>query len=166
MCATFVSITMHCIHQIIFLFITVKYLLVLQSCGASQAVKPAPKSVNVKQKPTPKWVQAACGSLLTHCLTNSDKGVLNVIQGILDLGENDNVQRYLIIASVIANPPSTGKYSDLEKYFQLVCPQVLSIIEREDNTDNKVYHMIACHCIRTLTERSLILSSRFERKRC
>ena len=83
-----------------------------------------------------------------------------MIQGILDLGENDNVQRYLIIASVIANPPSTGKYSDLENYFQLVSPQILSILEREDNTDNKVYHMITCHCIRSLTERSLILSRR------
>ena len=66
--------------------ISVKYLLVLQSCGASEAVKPTPKSINNNKKPTPKWVQAACGSLLTHCLTQSDKGVLNVIQGILDLG--------------------------------------------------------------------------------
>ena len=133
----------------------------MQSCGASQAVKPVPKSINSQKKPTPKWVQGACGSLLTHCLTQSDKGVLNVIQGILDLGEDDNVQRYLVIASVISNPPSTGKYADLEQYYKLVCPQILSILEREDNTDNKMYHVIACHCIRTLTERSLILSRRY-----
>ena len=49
----------------------------------------------------------------------------------------------------------------MEQYFKLVCPQILSILEREDNTDNKMYHVIACHCIRTLTERSLILSRRY-----
>ena len=58
----------------------VKYLLVLQSCGASQVVKPTPKSINVKKSPTPKWVLSSCGSLLTHCLTQSKSGVLNVIQ--------------------------------------------------------------------------------------
>ena len=68
----------------------VKYLLVLQSCGASQVVKPIPKSVNVKKSPTPKWVVSACGSLLTHCLTQRKNGVLNVIQGILDVGTNDD----------------------------------------------------------------------------
>ena len=147
-----------CIIFYTYISISVKYLLVLQSCGASEAVKPTPKSINNNKKPTPKWVQAACGSLLTHCLTQSDKGVMNVIQGILDLGDDDNVQRYLIIAQVISNPPSTGKYSELETYFELVSPQILSILDREDSTDGKMYHMIACHCIRSLTERSLILS--------
>ncbi len=140
----------------------VKYLLVLQSCGASQAVKPVPKSINVKKSPTPKWVQAACGALLTHCLTRNQNGVLNVVQGILDVGDDaDDIQRFTVIASVISNPPSTGKYKDLEEYFKLVCPQVLSILDQEDLSEKKIYHMIACHCIRSLTERSLILSRRY-----
>ena len=50
----------------------VKYLLVLQSCGASQAVKPTPKSINVKKSPTPKWVISACGAILTHFLQKMD----------------------------------------------------------------------------------------------
>jgi len=145
--------------------LVVKYLLVLQSCGAGQAVKPTPKSINVKKSPTPKWVISACGSLLTHCLTHSKTGVLNVIQGILDVGnessESNDVQRYAVIASVISNPPSTGKYADLEEYFRLVSPQILSIMDRDDESESKVYHMIACHCIRSLTERSLILSRRY-----
>ena len=86
-------------------------------------------------------------------------------QGILDVGQSDDqtndVQRYAVIASVISNPPSTGKYSDLEEYFRLVSPQILSILDREDSSESKVYHMIACHCIRSLTERSLILSRRY-----
>lgn len=143
--------------------LTVKYLLVLQSCGASQAVKPLPKSINTTKIPTPKWVQARCGALLTHCLTSSTNGVINVIQGILDVGDttNDDVQRYAIISTVVASPPSTGKYADLEEYFRLVSPQILAILDKEDSTDVKVYHMIACQCIRSLTERSLILSRRY-----
>ena len=43
----------------------------------------------------------------------------------------------------------------------LVSPQILSIFDREDSSESKVYHMIACHCIRSLTERSLILSRRY-----
>ena len=66
-----------------------------------------------------------------------------------------------MIASVISNPPSTGKYADLEEYFRLVSPQILSILDQEDMSESKVYHMIACHCIRSLTERSLILSRRY-----
>ena len=75
----------------------VKYLLVLQSCGATQAVKPLPKSLNVKKLATPKWVQSACGALLTQCLIQSKNGVLNVIQGILDVGDDQSkdVQRYV-----------------------------------------------------------------------
>ena len=141
----------------------VKYLLVLQSCGAKQAVKPLPKSVNVKKTPTPKWLQAACGSLLTHVLTASKLGVMNVINGIMDVGSDDadNAQKAVIVAAVISNPPKTGKYADLEKYFQLVCPQILSIIDANDASESKAYHLIACHCIKSLTERSLILSRRY-----
>ena len=140
--------------------LVVKYLLLLQSCGASQVVKPLPKSINVARSPTPKWVQAGCGHLLTHLLTSSPNGVLNIIQGILDVGDDTHdMQRYVVIANVISNPPSTGKYADLEEYFKLVCAQILSLLDKEDPT--KVYHTIACHCVRALTERSMILSGRY-----
>ena len=141
--------------------LSVKYLLLLQSCGATQAVKPLPKSINTSKSPTPKWVQASCGLLLTHLLTNSSNGVLNVIQGILDVGHEDaahDLQKYVVIANVISNPPSTGKYADLEEYFKLISQQVLAIF---DDVTSKVYRTIACHCIRALTERSLILSTRY-----
>ena len=45
-----------------------------------------------------------------------------VFKDVLDVGQSDDqndVQRYAVIASVISNPPSTGKYSDLEEYFRL-----------------------------------------------
>ena len=78
--------------------LNLKYLLRLPNL-----LKPTPKSINVKKSPTPKWVISACGSLLTHCLTHSKTGVLNVIQGILDVGnessESNDVQRYAVIAS-------------------------------------------------------------------
>lgn len=76
----------------------VKYLLVLQSCGASQAVKPVPKSINNKKSATPKWVQNAIGALLTQCLIQNKNGVMNVIQGILDVGDDQSkdVQRYIL----------------------------------------------------------------------
>ena len=81
------------------LSLNLKYLLRLPN-----PLKPTPKSINVKKSPTPKWVISACGSLLTHCLTHSKTGVLNVIQGILDVGnessESNDVQRYAVIASV------------------------------------------------------------------
>ena len=141
--------------------LVVKYLLLLQSCGATQVVKPAPKSINVKKSPTPKWISSVCGTLLTQCLTQSKNGVLNVIQGILDVGEAQDLQRFVIIATVISNPPSTGKYADLEQYYALICPQILQMLEKEDLSENKVYHLIACHCIKALTERSLILSRRY-----
>ena len=144
--------------------LTVKYLLLLQSCGATQVVKPLPKSINASRHPTPQWVQASCGHLLTYLLTSSPNGVLNIIQGILDVGHEDStahdMQKYVIIANVISNPPSTGKYADLEEYFKLICQQILAILETK-NDPSKVYHTIACHCIRALTERSLILSTRY-----
>ena len=74
---------------------------------------------------------------------------------------NPIIFRFAVIATVISNPPSTGKYSDLEEYFKLICPQILSILEGEDASESKFYHMIACYCIKSLTERSLILSRRY-----
>ena len=142
--------------------LAVKYLLLLQSCGATQVVKPIPKSINASRHPTPKWVQASCGHLLTHLLTSSPNGVLNIIQGILDVGHEDNqdMQKYVIIANVISNPPSTGKYAHLDEYFKLICQQILAILQKK-NDPSQVYHTIACHCIRALTERSLILSRKY-----
>ena len=37
-------------------------------------------------------------------------------------------QKYAVIAGVLANPPSGGKYGDLEKYYQLIAPQLLDIL--------------------------------------
>ena len=142
--------------------LVVKSLLLLQTCGASQVKKPLPKSVNAKMSRTPKWVQEACGKLLSRCLV-AKNGVLNVIQGVFDVGTNetDNAQKYQVIAGVVSNPPSTGKYSDLEKYFQLVSPQLVGVLDREDTSEGKMYHMVASACIRSLTERSIILSRRY-----
>jgi hypothetical protein len=73
----------------------------------------APKSVNKVRSPTPKWLQAACGKLLSDRLVQKD-GVLNVLRGVLDLGgDSSDPQKYHLIAQVIANPPSSGSYADL-----------------------------------------------------
>lgn len=152
----------------------VKYLLFLQSSGASDIVrpqKPLPKSINrpasatVKPATAAKWLQKVCGSLLSALLAKPG-GVLDVIAGVLDVGGDEgqsqgDVRKYQVIAHVISHPPSTtGRYSDLDAYFELVAPQVLSILDRIDPTDTKMYHMIACATIRAMAERSLPLSKR------
>ena len=71
--------------------VVVKYLLLVQSSGASQTVKPLPKSINAKKSKTPKWLQLACGKLLSERLTARSDGVLSVLRGILDIGEDDQV---------------------------------------------------------------------------
>ena len=88
------------------------------------------------QPTTPKWLQDACGILLTHLILQP-KGVDNIIQGILGIGsdaietEGSHTKRYAIIAAVISNPRSSGgKYEELEKYFERVCPQILDILSK------------------------------------
>ena len=76
----------------------------------------APKSVNKVRSPTPKWLQSACGKLLSDRLVQKD-GVLNVLRGVLDLGgDSSDPQKYHLIAQVIANPPSSGSYADLVSF--------------------------------------------------
>ena len=64
---------------------------------------------------------------------------LVVCSGVLDIGgggpglsnpesEVMATQKYAVIARVLANPPSGGKYGDLEKYYQFICPQLLDIL--------------------------------------
>ena len=139
----------------------VKYLLVIQSGGASKN-----KKTEIK---TPKWVKTVCGELLTDRLMQKN-GFLNVIRGVLDLGggggpsqEVQQTQKYEIISRVLSTPPYST-YKDIEKYYQLICPQILSILYSEDKSDSeesKELLMITCACIRGLSERSLILSRRY-----
>ena len=140
----------------------VKYLLVLQSTGAQEATKPLPKSINAKRLRTPKWLQTACGILLSNRLTKP-QGLMHVIRGILDIGAetSEDLKKFQIIASIISNPPSTGKYSDLEEYFSLICPQILQILDLKDTSDAKTFHLIASACIRGMVDRSLVLSRRY-----
>jgi hypothetical protein len=94
----------------------------------------APKSVNKTRSPTPRWLQAACGKLLSERLVQKD-GVLNVLRGVLDLGgDSGDPQKFQIIAQVISNPPSTGSYSDL------VCSISLTYTYSDG-------HKVVCVCV-------------------
>ena len=86
---------------------------------------------------TPKWFQNACGMLLTYLLMKPD-GFLNLIQGVINIGQdakgsksNDDKKRYTIIATVVSNPIfPDSKYQDLDKFYECVCAQVLSLLKR------------------------------------
>ena len=52
----------------------------------------------------------------------------------------------------------SGHYSDLENYFSSVCPQVVQLIDCQDDSNSK---LIGAACLRTLLERSLVLSRRY-----
>ena len=124
----------------------VKYLLVIQSGGTS-----------------PKWLKNVVGELLSDRLMKKN-GVLNIIRGVLDIAGDGGAldpRKYRVIAGVLASPPSSFSYNKMEDYYALICPQVLHIMNLKDETMEKTYHLIACACVRSITERSLILSRRY-----
>ena len=59
-------------------------------------------------------------------------GVLDIGGGASGLSDPGSevmaTQKYAVIAGVLANPPSGGKHGDLEKYYQVICPQLLQIL--------------------------------------
>ena len=72
--------------------------------------------------------------LLTY-LINRKEGVLHLIKGVLNIGqetsehEKEIKKKYTIIATVASNPVlSNSKYQDLENYFSSICPQILDIL--------------------------------------
>ena len=157
----------------------IKTLLILQSSGSTEAARshPLPKSINTGQRlRTPKWLQNACGTLLSSILVNQPKhGVSHVIRGVLDvLGDaqtpdEGDTRKYQVIANVIGNPPKGVEKSQdlqLEKYYSNVCPQLLKILstiaQTEDNSgsimaqheNSNVYRIISCASIQKLNERS------------
>jgi hypothetical protein len=112
-------------------------------------------------KPAPKWFSKKVAELLTARLM-AENGVANVIRGVLDMGGGDTEnnmdwQKVGLVATVLGNPPE-GNYASVEKYYQLICPQIIEIL---NNQADKVYQMIACASIKAVTERSLILSRRY-----
>ncbi|XP_040569681.1 transport and Golgi organization protein 6 homolog isoform X1 [Lepeophtheirus salmonis] len=118
--------------------LVVKYLLVLQS-----------------GKGVPRWVKETVGDSLTSRLLRCN-GVSNVICGVLDVGGSEDDKKAKIIASVLASPPSTYSYGDVENYYELVCPQIIHILKIGTPTFKK----IAVECIRGIADRSLTLSKR------
>ena len=157
----------------------IKTLLILQSSGSTEASRshPLPKSINTGQRlRTPKWLQIACGTLLSAIMVNQSKhGVSHVIRGVLDvLGDAQNpdegdTKKYQVIANVIGNPPKyveKKQDSNLQHYYSIVCPQLLKILstiaQTDDNSgstmtqheNSNVYRIISCASIQKLYERS------------
>ncbi len=127
--------------------LAVKYLLLLQTSGAA------------------KWVQRAVGMMLSERLAARDDGVLNVMRGVLDLGGYggdgaEATRKYEVVAGVLASPPAAASYRDADEYYARVCPQLLALLDLKDDTEAKQFHMIACHCVRAITERSLTMAKR------
>ena len=116
------------------------------------------KDKGKESKTPPKWFSKKISELLTARLTDS-MGVANVIRGVLDIGgdaESMDWQKIGLVASVLGNPPE-GNYASVEAYYQKICPQLLDLLNHED----KVYQMIVCASVKTVSERSMILSRRY-----
>jgi len=136
----------------------VRNLIVLQ--GSAKGTKNSSGSKDAV-KPAPKWFYKKVSEMLTGRLTG-ENGVSNVIRGVLDMGGGDTAdnmdwQKIGLVATVLGNPPE-GNYASVEKYYQQICPQIIEILYKQED---KVYQMIACASIKTVTERSLILSRRY-----
>ena len=144
----------------------VKNLLVLQSNSPPPTKTPAAKKV--AKKPTavnaapPKWFARQVGELLSGRLVASSNGVAHVIRGVLDMGDagataSIDWTKVELVANVLASPPE-GNYASIETYYAQVCPQILRLIA---DSEDKIFQMIACAAVRTMAERSLILSRRY-----
>jgi len=132
--------------------LVVKNLLILQSNSSNSS------EANKKKPKPPKWFVKTVGSLLSERLLAGDDGVMHVVRGVLDLAgemEHFDWQKIGLVAGVIGNPPQ-GKYADIENYYAKVCPQLMAMLASQETTVN----MIACSSIKTVAERSLILSRR------
>ena len=75
-------------------------------------------------------------------------GFLNLIQGVINIGQdakkdaksNDDKKRYTIIATVVSNPIfPDSKYQDLDKFYECVCAQVLSLLKRSQVNSAFIY---------------------------
>lgn len=109
----------------------------------------------------PKWVKRVCGEFLSECL-RKEQGLMNVIRGVMDVGvgTESSTQRYQIIAQVLANPPASS-YKNTEVYYEKICPQILDILALKSHPESQHFQLIACACVKTISERSLILSRRY-----
>jgi len=129
--------------------LVVKNLLIIQS-GIAGTEK--------NQKKPPKWYLKTIGNLLTDRLMSGDDGVMHVIRGVLDMGGDSSTydwKKVSLVADVIGNPPQ-AKYGDTESYYARVCPQLIKMLSSQESNVN----MIASTTIKTISERSLILSRR------
>ena len=106
----------------------------------------------------PKWFTKTLQALLSSRLV-MENGVKSVVRGVMDLGGEGGSfdwTKVNMVASVLGSPPQ-GKYADTEKYYSQICPQLLELMESEDNTVS----LIACTSIKTVVDRYLILSRRY-----
>ena len=75
---------------------------------------------------TPRWLQAACGRLLTDVLVQPN-GLLNVVRGVADVsGESsshNDPKKFQLVAEIVSSPPKDCP--DLDKYYSLMCSQVM-----------------------------------------
>lgn len=124
----------------------VKYLLLLQTGGEAAS-------------PHRKWVQRACGQLLSGRLTK-EGGVLNVMRAVVDASGAEaeyEARKFEVVAEVIASPPATT-YQDVEEYYSVVCPQILSLLEVDSkpssSDDEKQFGLMSVACVRAVMERS------------
>jgi hypothetical protein len=145
----------------------VKNLIILQSNSAPPTTEAVPLRKGAKKATAaPSWFSRRVGELLSGRLVASQNGVAHVIRGVLDMGGDSgdvgaaaamDWTKIELIANVLASPPQ-GNYASVEKYYSLVCPQVLRLVE---DGEDKIFQMIACAAVKTMTERSLILSRRY-----
>ena len=126
----------------------VKYLLIiLGSCNVKTGQKP------------PKWFVRSIQTLLSLRLM-MENGVMNVIRGVMDLGDeggNFDWTKVSMVADVLGNPPKYNKYAETELYFTKICPQLLELMQSEDSKVS----LIACTGIKTVVDRSIILGRRY-----
>ena len=112
-----------------------------------------------KDERPPMWFLKSIQALLSSLLMK-DNGVMQVVRGVMDLGGDGDTfdwSKVGMVADVLGNPPKYSKYSETELYYSKICPQLLELMRSDESTVS----LIACASIKTVVDRSLILSRRY-----
>ncbi|XP_033626737.1 transport and Golgi organization protein 6 homolog [Asterias rubens] len=130
-----------------------------------------PKSVSQRSHNplprAPQWLKKECGRLLTERLIKP-KGIQWVLRGLLDVGggaavnasaTTDNWRKCDAVSHLITNCPLED--ITVDKYYKLVCPQILELLHFKDQLLLKQVLRVARSCIVTMTTRHPQLANPF-----
>ncbi|XP_022106681.1 transport and Golgi organization protein 6 homolog isoform X2 [Acanthaster planci] len=139
----------------------IRELLFLQGGPGSQRTRDSLKG-NAKsgskgrQNPLPRapaWLKKECGRLLSERLMQP-KGIQSALRGLLDIGD---WRKCDAVARVITDCPLQG--NTMERYYQLVCPQILELLHFQEQALLKQVLRVTSSCIIAMTTQHPQLAS-------